>query len=43
MESGRYARRRYLEPQVQAGLICMTLPEKPRSPRQRYVSAPDVV
>ncbi len=38
IESGRYALRRYLEPLVQAGAIRMTLPETPRSHKQRYVT-----
>ncbi len=39
MDSGRYALRRHLEPLVQTGAILMTLPEKPRSSKQRYVTA----
>ena len=37
--SGQYALRRYLDPLVQAGAIKLTMPEKPRSPSQRYVTA----
>ena len=37
--SGQYALRRYLDPLVQAGVIHLTMPEKPRSPGQRYVTA----
>ncbi len=39
MDSGRYALRRYLEPLVQMGAISMTLPDKPSSPKQQYVTA----
>ncbi len=37
--SGQYALHRYLEPLVQAGKIQLELPDKPRSPKQRYVTA----
>lgn len=36
--SGQYALRRYLDPLVNAGVIRMTIPEKPRSERQQYVT-----
>ncbi len=36
--SGQYALRRYLDPLIQAGLIRLTIPEKPRSPQQRYLT-----
>ena len=36
--SGQYALRRYLDPLVEAGVIRMTIPEKPRSERQKYVT-----
>ena len=39
--SGQYALRRYLDPLVQAGILEMTIPNKPRSPRQQYVLAKD--
>ncbi len=39
VSSGQYALRRYLDPLLRAGVIRMTLPDKPRSPRQRYVTA----
>ncbi len=38
MEAGRYALRRYLEPLMQVGAIRMTLPEKPRSHKQQFVT-----
>lgn len=37
--SGQYALRRYLDPLVKAGAIQPTMPEKPRSPNQKYVTA----
>ena len=37
--SGQYALHRYLEPLVQAGKIQLELPDKPRSSKQRYVTA----
>ena len=37
--SGQYALRRYLDPLVECGAIRMTLPDKPRSSKQRYVTA----
>ena len=36
ISSGQYALRRYLDPLVQAGAIRLTVPGKPRSPRQKY-------
>lgn len=36
--SGQYARRRYLDPLVECGAIQLTLPDKPRSSKQRYVT-----
>jgi ATP-dependent DNA helicase RecG len=40
--SGQYALRRYLDPLVQAKIILMTNPEKPRSPNQKYYTAPNI-
>lgn len=37
IESGQYALRRYLDPLLKKGAIRMTIPEKPRSHRQKYV------
>ena len=37
--SGQYALRRYLNPLVECGAIQLTLPDKPRSSKQRYVTA----
>lgn len=37
--SGQYALRRYLDPLVEAGAILLTLPDTPRSPKQKYVTA----
>ena len=34
--SAQYALRHYLDPLIEAGAIRLTLPEKPRSPKQRY-------
>ena len=36
--SAQYTLRRYLDPLVQAGRILLELPEKPRSPKQRYIA-----
>lgn len=36
--SGQYALRRYLDPLIQAGTIVLTLPDAPRSPKQKYVT-----
>jgi Fic family protein len=33
-------RRNYLKPAIAAGLICLTQPDSPRSPTQRYVLSP---
>ncbi len=38
IESGHYALRRYLDPLVQSGVIRMTIPEKPRSRNQRFIT-----
>lgn len=38
ISSAQYALRRYLDPLVEAGLIDMTLPEKPKSPSQQYIT-----
>lgn len=37
--SGQYALRRYLDPLIIAGAIRLTIPDKPRSKDQRYVTA----
>lgn len=37
--SGQYALRRYLDPLIEAGAIRMTMPDKPHSPRQQYITA----
>lgn len=37
--SAQYALRRYLDPLVEAGVIRLSLPDKPRSPRQTYRTA----
>ena len=37
--SGQYAIRRYLEPLVKSGTIRMTLPDRPKSPKQTYQTA----
>lgn len=36
--SGQYALRRYLDPLVESGAIQLTMPDKPRSPKQQYVT-----
>ena len=36
--SGQYALKRYLDPLVEAGAIRMTIPDKPRSPKQKFIS-----
>lgn len=36
LSSGQYALRRYLEPLLQAKAILPTMPNKPRSPKQKY-------
>ncbi len=37
--SGQYALRRYLDPLIRAGAIRLTIPDKPRSKDQQYVTA----
>ena len=37
--SEQYALRRYLMPLVEANMILMTLPDSPRSPKQKYITA----
>ncbi len=37
--SGQYALRRYLDPLLKNGAILMTIPDKPRSHSQRYITA----
>ena len=39
ISSAQYALRKYLNPLIQSGHIRMTIPEKPGSPKQKYVSA----
>ena len=39
ISSAQYALRKYLNPLIQSGHIRMTMPEKPGSPKQKYVSA----
>lgn len=39
ISSGQYALRRYLDPLIQAKVILMTNPDKPRSPSQKYYTA----
>ncbi|MCD8018463.1 MAG: putative DNA binding domain-containing protein [Clostridiales bacterium] len=39
ISSGQYALRRYLDPLIEAGVIRMTRPDTPRSPKQQYVTA----
>lgn len=38
ISSGEYALKRYLDPLVISGAIRMTLPDKPRSPKQKFVT-----
>ena len=38
ISSAQYALRRYLDPLVESGAIRMTIPEKPKSPKQQYVT-----
>ena len=42
ISSGQYALRRYLDPLVQAKIILMTDPHKPRSPKQTYYTVKDI-
>ncbi len=42
ISSGQYALRRYLDPLVQAKVILMTNPDKPRSPNQKYYTAENI-
>lgn len=42
IESGRYALRQYLDPLVETGLIRMTIPDKPRSHHQKFVTVEDI-
>lgn len=42
IQSGQYALRRYLDPLVKANIILMTMPDKPRSLNQKYVTAENV-
>ncbi len=37
--SGQYALRKYLDPLVELGVICQTIPDRPKSRKQKYVSA----
>ena len=39
ISSEQYALRKYLDPLVQCGAIQLTLPEKPKSRKQKYVAA----
>lgn len=39
ISSGQYALRRYLDPLIKAGVIHLTRPDTPRSPKQQYVTA----
>lgn len=39
LPSAQYALRRYLDPLIEDGAIQLTLPDKPRSTRQQYVTA----
>lgn len=39
ISSGQYALHRYLEPLVHAGAIRMTIPDKPKSPKQKFVTS----
>ena len=38
LKDAKHFRTNYLEPALTAGLLEMTLPDKPRSPKQRYIT-----
>ena len=40
--SAQYALRRYLDPLVHSKAILMTMPDKPCSPNQQYITAEDI-
>lgn len=42
ISSGEYALRRYLNPLIEAHAILLTIPDKPRSPKQKYVTATSI-
>lgn len=42
IKSTQYAMKRYVEPLVQTGKIILTIPDKPRSKKQRYQTKPSV-
>ena len=39
ISSAQYALHKYLDPLVKCGAIRLTIPEKPKSPKQKYVAA----
>ena len=39
ISSAQYALHQYLDPLVKCGAIRLTIPEKPKSPKQKYVAA----
>ena len=41
LKNWSYAKKRYVDPFVKKGWIKMTMPEKPRSPKQRFLITPD--
>ncbi len=41
--SAQYALRRYLDPLLKVGAILMSIPDKPRSPKQTYVTAKEAL
>lgn len=41
LQTSYYAMQRFVVPLVEKGLLSMTIPEKPRSRNQKYVSVPD--